>query len=178
VAQNGSKKWVLRYQVAGRRRDMGLGAFPQVSLASAREKAMTARRLVAAGEDPIAQRRAQRDRRPIPTFRELAAEVIAVEQAKSTNAKVRYQWELLLGPAYCASLLDKPVNEITTAEIERELRPVWHSKPETARKLHRRVHRIFEHARIRLRDAHGVAIAANPARWDDLRALGFEAQRS
>jgi integrase len=177
VAKNGSKKWVLRYQVGGRRRDMGLGAFPAVSLGSAREKAMAARRLASAGGDPIAQRRAQRTKKPIPTFGELAAEVIALEQARSTNEKVRYQWELLLGPAYCALILNRPLNEISTSDVERILRPVWHTKPETARKLHRRIRRVFEHARIRLRDAHGVVMSDNPARWDDLKALGFEAPR-
>jgi integrase len=145
-----------------------------VSLASAREKAMAAHRLAGAGGDPIAQRRAQRTKKPIPTFGELAAEVIALEQARSTNEKVRYQWELLLGPSYCALIINRPVNEISTSDVERVLRPVWHTKPETARKLHRRIRRVFEHARIRLRDAHGVAMPDNPARWDDLKALGFE----
>ena len=175
VAPNGSKKWVLRYQVNGRRRDMGLGPYPDVSLALARERAAAARRTAAAGDDPIEQRRAQREKKPIPSFKEIAAEVITLEQAKSGNEKVRYQWQLLLGPSYCDSLLDKRVNEITTGDIERVLRPVWHSKPETARKLHRRLRRVFEHARVRLRDVHGVLLPDNPARWDDLKALGFEA---
>lgn len=85
--------------------------------------------------------------------------------------------ELLLGKAYCSSLLDRPVDTITTRDVERVLRPVWTRKPETARKLHRRIRRVFEHARIRLRDEHGVVMADNPARWDDLKALGFEAPR-
>ena len=138
---------------------------------------MAARQIAAAGSDPIAQRRAQRRSKPIPTFADMAGEVIALEQAKSTNAKVRYQWGLLLGPSYCSSILDRTVHEITTADVERILRPVWTAKPETARKLHRRLRRVFEHARIRLRDGHGVTMTSNPARWDDLKALGFEQPR-
>jgi hypothetical protein len=175
VSDSGSKKWVLRYQHGGRRRDMGLGAFPDVPLAAAREKAASARRAAAAGDDPIGKRRAERAKTSVPPFRAIAAEVILLEQAKSTNDKVRYQWELLLGPAYCRSILDKPVRQITTGDIERVLRPVWTSKPETARKLHRRLRRVFEHARIRLRDAHGIRSLENPANWADLKALGFTA---
>jgi hypothetical protein len=61
----------------------------------------------------------------------IAALVIADAQERSTNDKVRYQWELLLGN----SLLQKPINQITTLDIEQVLRPVWRSKPETGRKL-------------------------------------------
>ena len=98
-------------------------------------------------------------------------------QAKSSNAKVRYQWQLLLGPAYCAPLLDRPVHEITTSDVQAILAPVWHAKPETARKLYRRVRRVFDHARVRLRDRSGIEFRDNPARWDHLKALGFEAPR-
>ena len=67
----------------------------------------------------------------VPTFEAISREVIADAQAKSANAKVRYQWELLLGPSYCAEILQKPVHEVTTLDVERILRPVWRSKPET-----------------------------------------------
>ena len=56
-----------------------------------------------------------------------------------------------------SAILDRPVHTITTSDVERVLRPVWTAKPETARKLHRRLRRVFEHARIRLRDGHGIA---------------------
>lgn len=177
VSPNGSKTWVLRYQVNAVRRDMGLGTFPDVSLATAREKAQAARRLAAAGVDPIDERRAQRTAQAIPTFRTLASEVITLAQKASLNAKVRYQWDLLLGQRYCGSILDKAVNSITIKDVERILRPVWDEKPETGRKLHRRLHRVFEHARVRLRDGHGTPMDRNPADWDDLKALGFEAAR-
>jgi hypothetical protein len=107
VSKTGRKTWVLRYQVAGRRRDMGLGSYPEVTLATAREKALNARRAIDDGKDPIAQRRAERSTSGLPTFRHMARVVIDLEQPKSTNEKVRYQWELLLGPRYCGPFLER-----------------------------------------------------------------------
>ncbi len=142
-------------------------------LPSSRDKAIGAKRLLATGQDPIAERTRVRNQKPIPTFRGIAAEVIEHEQAKAGNEKVRYQWSLLLGEAYCSSILDKAVNAITTRDVERLLRPIWNAKPETARKLYRPLRRVFDHARVRLRDEHNVVMAENPAKWDDLKALGF-----
>jgi integrase len=176
VSENGRRKWVLRYQMNGARRDMGLGAYPAVSLAGARIAAADARKLIAQRVDPLAARAAVRKAgKPTPTFQEIAQEVIAEAQSKSTNAKVRYQWERHLGPAYCAPLLSRPVNEITTLDIAAVLKPVWTAKPEVARKLYPAIRRVFEYARVRLRDEHGVSMPDNPARWDDLKAMGFAA---
>ena len=177
VSENGRRKWVLRYQMNGARRDMGLGAYPAVSLAGARIAAADARKLIAQ-ESSIPWPPAPpfgRQRKPTPTFQEIAQEVIAEAQSKSTNAKVRYQWERHLGPAYCAPLLSRPVNEITTLDIAAVLKPVWTAKPEVARKLYPAIRRVFEYARVRLRDEHGVSMPDNPARWDDLKAMGFAA---
>ena len=177
IEESGSKRWTLRYRAGGKRRDMGLGSYPIVSLARARLLAEQARRQIVEGIDPIAARKEARSPRESLTFRAMAAEVIDDAQAKSSNAKVRYQWALLLGPAYCAPLLDRPVHEITTSDVQTILAPVWHTKPETARKLYRRIRRVFDHARVRLRDRSGIEFRDNPARWDDLKALGFEAPR-
>ena len=99
---------------------------------------------------------------------------MADAQERSTNDKVRYQWELLLGPRYCNSLLRKPINKITTLDIEQVLRPVWRSKPETGRKLLVRLRQVFDYARVHLRDRHGIVMPSNPAAWQDLRDRGFE----
>ena len=100
VGENGRKKWVLRYQVRGVRRDKGLGSYPEVGLKEARSRAGADRGLIAKGVDPIEERRAARKTsKPVPTFGDIAQLVIADAQGKSTNAKVRYQWERHLGPA-------------------------------------------------------------------------------
>src|ERR1700755_727502 len=71
------KKWVLRYQVAGVRKDKGLGAYPKVGLKDARERAFEARKLVARGVDPIeAARAAKKAVKRVPTFGEIARLVI------------------------------------------------------------------------------------------------------
>ena len=151
VSTTGRRKWVFRYQMSGVRRDMGLGAYPSVSLADARIAAADARKAVAQGTDPLDSKKAlRRATKPIPTFQAIAQHVIADAQRRSTNAKVRSQWAQLLGPAYCKELLTRPVNEITTLDVAAVLRPVWHVKPEAARKLYPAIRRVFEYARIRL----------------------------
>jgi integrase len=154
---------------------MGLGSYPAVGLSDARIAAADARKQIARGVDPLDARKAARKaEKPVPTFNDIAKIVIADAQTKSTNAKVRYQWGRYLGSAYSAPLLDRPVNGITTLDVAAVLRPVWRSKPEVARKLYPAIRRVFEYARIRLRDEHGIAMPDNPARWDDLKAMGFE----
>jgi integrase len=66
------------------------------------------------------------------------------------------------------------VHEITTLDVAAVLKPVWNTKPEVARKLYPAIRRVFEYARIHLRDDHDVLMPDNPARWDDLKAMGFE----
>ena len=53
VKPSGARSWVLRYQLNGRRRDMGLGPYPEVTLSAAREKALVARRQIVEGVDPL-----------------------------------------------------------------------------------------------------------------------------
>jgi integrase len=178
VRASGKKSWVLRYQMNGVRRDMGLGSYPEISLREARNKTSEARRQIAAGFDPITARRAaQKAAKPVPTFGEIAALVVTDAQAKTTNEKVKYQWQRHLGRAYCGPLLDRPVNEITATEVAAVLRPIWWTKPEVARKTYPAIRRVFDRARVILRDEHGVTMNRNPADWSDLKALGFEAPR-
>ena len=175
VSASGRRKWVLRYQLKGVRRDMGLGPYPAIGLSDARTAAADARKLIARGVDPLDDRKASRKAaRPVPTFGDIAQTVIGDAQSKSGNAKVRYQWERHLGQAYSGPLLDRPVHEITTVDVAAVLRPVWRAKPEVARKLYPAIRRVFEHARVVLRDEHGIATQDNPARWADLKAMGFE----
>ena len=172
VEQSGARRWAFIYHTHGKRREMGLG---HMGLKEARETADEVRRQIRKGVDPITARRHDRSNTAsIPTFEAIAAEVIADAQERSTDDKVRYQWELLLGPRYCNSLLQKPINQITTLDVEQVLRPVWRSEPETGRKLLVRLRRVFDYARVHLRDRHGIVMPSNPAAWRDLRGRGFE----
>lgn len=172
VDASGARRWAFIYHSQKKRREMGLG---RMGLKEARETAEEVRRQIRKGIDPIAARK--RDKAAgasIPTFEAIAAEVIADAKASSTNEKVHYQWDLLLGPRYCDIILQKPINEITTLDIVDVLQPVWRAKPETGRKLLVRLRRVFDYARVQLRDRHGIALPHNPAARQDLRDRGFE----
>ena len=93
VAPTGAKKWVLRFLWQGNAREMGLGAYPEVGLAEAREKAIAGRRLARSGVDPIAERRKDRG---IPTFGELADEIADQLAEGFRNEKHRAQWRMTL----------------------------------------------------------------------------------
>jgi integrase len=178
VRPSGKKSWLLRYQMNGVRRDMGLGSYPGIGLKEARQRTADARSMIEKGSDPIDGRQAaQTAAKPVPTFGEIAALVIADAQARTTNEKVKYQWERHLGPAYCGPLLDRPVHEITTGEVAAVLAPIWRSKPEVARKAYPAIRRVFDRARVILRDDHGITLNMNPADWSDLKAYGFETPR-
>ena len=88
VKPSGARSWVLRYQVHGRRRDLGLGSFPDVSLAMARDRASEARRLIAEGEDPIAKKQQAKPK----TFKDAALELIESKRPGWKNAKHAAQW--------------------------------------------------------------------------------------
>ena len=79
---------MLRYQVQKRRRDLGLGAYPDVTLAMARERASEARRLIAEGEDPIAKKQQSTPK----TFKDAALELIESKRPGWKNAKHAAQW--------------------------------------------------------------------------------------
>ena len=109
----------------------GVGLYPSVGLSDARIAAADARKLIARGVDPLNARKSSRKaERPVPTFGDIAKIVIADAQSKSTNAKVRYQWERHLGTAYSGALLARPVHEITTIDVAAVLAPIWRTKPE------------------------------------------------
>lgn len=167
VSPTGSKSWILRYSLAGRRPEMGLGPFPDVSLAAARKAAQDARALVKAGHDPIATRDAVIERQRLEraralTFDEAADQYItAHENAKKwRNAKHRQQWRNTLKTYASPVIGSASVADITTADITRILDPIWTTKPETASRLRGRIERIMGWATVR-----GYRTGDNPARW-------------
>lgn len=92
-----SRSWILRILVAGARRDIGLGGYPQVSLAQAREAARIKRQMVGDGVDPILEKRAAESARRAETtkkmtFAEAADRYIAIQEPGWRNAKHAWQW--------------------------------------------------------------------------------------
>jgi integrase len=156
-----AKSWLVRYRHAGRRRDMGLGAYPDVSLADARRKAEEARRVLAGGVDPIAAARAAAAAAGgIPTFREAAERYIAAHEDGWRNPKHRQQWKNTLTTYAYPRLGGMSVADIAVGDVLRVLEPIWKVKPETATRLRGRIEAVFDWA-----IARDYRTAENPARW-------------
>ena len=156
VHPGGSRSWVLRFQLNGRRRDMGLGSYPEISLARSREKAMDARRLIKEGLDPLAER----GRAKALTFRTAAEAVIESKRPGWRNAKHAWQWATTLSMYAYPRLGDLDVNAIDTSGVLQVLRPIWAEKTETASRLRQRIEAVLDYA-----TALGVRRGDNPARW-------------
>jgi hypothetical protein len=154
ISEPGRGKWVLRYQMGYRAREMGLGAFPLVTITKAREAALEARRLVHSGVDPLDER--QKATIKIPTFGAFAASVVEA-QTEGTSAGHARQFGNSLA-MYAATLKDKPVNAITTEHVLAVLAPIWHEKAETARRVRNRIERVLDAAK-----AKGLRTGDNPA---------------
>ena len=149
VRTTGSKHWIYRGTVRGRRRDLGLGTFPYVSLREAREKAFEYRRLAKAGEDPAAVHAPEKPavvepKLNAPTFRKAAAAVIELHRPTWRNPKSAAQWEASLRDYAFPVLGDKRLDEIGSGDILRALRPIWNTKRETAQRVRQRISAVMK----------------------------------
>ena len=137
-----SGRWLLRVQSGGRRRDIGLGSLRTVSLADAREAAFAARKKIAQGIDPVAERK--QERQVIPTFRK-AAELVHEEHEKAwKNGKHQAQWIATLKTYAFPKMGDLLVSEIEGPLIRDVLAPIWLTKPETARRVRQRIGTVLD----------------------------------
>ena len=165
VAPSGSRGWIFRFQRKGRTRDAGLGSYPAVGLAKARERAARHRELLAAEVDPIEVRHVQRqeaERRAAGaiTFSQCAESFIAGQEAGWRNPKHRQEWRNTIQTYAAPTIGNATVADIDVAVIMRILEPIWISKPETASRLRGRLECILNWARVR-----GFRDGENPARW-------------
>jgi integrase len=156
VQSSGSRSWMLRYQLNGRRRDMGLGPYPEIGLARAREKAMEARRLVKEGRDPLAERA----RTSALSFKAAAEALIENKRPGWRNAKHAAQWAATLETYAYPKLGPLDVKAVGTGAVLDVLRPIWTTKPETASRVRQRIEAVLDYAA-----AMGTRSGDNPARW-------------
>lgn len=165
VLPTGARSWILRVMVAGKRRDMGLGGFPDVTLAMAREKAREARATIEKGIDPIAQRAAvlstlAASRGAAITFEEAARRFIAAKSVEWRNAKHGQQWANTL-ETYAFPVVGKLATaDVALPHVLKILEPIWTTKTETAARLRGRIESILDWATVR-----GFRRGENPARW-------------
>ena len=161
VSDSGARSWIVRLLVGRRRRDIGLGGFPDVTLAQARDRAREARAKVREGIDPIEARRAALTAlRGTLTFDEAAERLIEAKAPEWKNAKHAAQWAATL-KTYASPIIGKlPVDKIELAHIVDVLTPIWREKTETATRLRSRIEAVLSWA-----TASGYRSGENPARW-------------
>ena len=139
ISKAGRKSWVQRITIDRRRRDIGLGAFPSVGLAQAREKAADNRTAVAEGRDPLAEKHSP----AIPTFREAARVVHAANKPRWRNDKHSASWMQTLERHAMPTLGNTPLDRIDRGDVLRVLTPIWTTRPETARRVRQRMRTVF-----------------------------------
>lgn len=144
VDGNGARRWVLRIQVNGTRRDFGLGSAKDVSLAEAREGAAALRKQVLAGIDPVAEKK--REREPIPTFAGAARQVHEEHKRGWKNGKHQAQWISTLETYAFPKLGDMTVDTIEGPAVRDVLAEIWLEKPETARRVRQRIGTVLDWA--------------------------------
>src|SRR5262245_15714168 len=176
VSRTGTKSWVFRFKrkVGGKlkSRDMGLGAYPKVSLAEAREKADEARAHRDAGRDPIEERdraaveqkRTELQQRLAAArtvaFREFAEGWVRSNRGAWRSDKHRDQWDASLKAYVYPVIGDVPVSDITTELVLKVLEPIWTAKTVTANRVRGRIERVLAAAKTR-----GLRTGENPALW-------------
>lgn len=146
-------KWKLRFSTAGRVREMGLGRWPDVSLAEARESAAQARKHVRAGVDPIDDRRKARHRISAMTVQEAVESCYAAKQAELKGDGKVGRWLSPLKLHVLPKIGSEPIESVDQHTIKSVLGELWHEKPETARKALNRLNLTLTHA-----SAHGLSV--------------------
>lgn len=172
VGPNGSKSWLFIFRWEGKRPEIGLGPYPEVSLASARRRAEDAR--------SILSRRPKQDPRVVwaaavpaarMTFGDFVDDWLPALIKAFRNPKHQQQWENTL-KTYAGSLRSMWLDEIDTKAVLAVLQPIWATKRETAQRVRGRVERVLDAAR-----AKGLRSGENPARWRGHLSTLLPAQR-
>ena len=153
ISETGARSWILRVVIAGKRRDIGLGRYPDVGLAQAREVAAKHRSLIAAGGDPIAEKR----KAAIPTFREAAERTFEANKPRWRNGKHTISWWQSLEKHAFPIIGDMPVDKIDEEHVLRILTPIWGVRMETARRVRQRIRTILKWAMAHKFVRHNVA---------------------
>ncbi|MEM9126197.1 MAG: integrase arm-type DNA-binding domain-containing protein, partial [Pseudomonadota bacterium] len=146
--QDGGAQWVLRVHVHGRRREMGLGRFPDVSLKEAREQAEVWRTSVRKGLDPIKERERQRrdDALKMHLLKDVALDAFESRKAELKGDGEAGRWFSPLEHHVLPKLGKVPVSQIDQRDIRETLAPIWHDKAHTAKKAISRLSICMRHA--------------------------------
>jgi integrase len=165
IGPSGAKSWIYRYRSAGQRHDLGLGPYPDITLADARERAAQQRRLRLNGHDPLSIRRSGQDQARLAadkatTFQACAEAYIASHRSGWRSNKHVAQWEGSLSNHVYPIFGHMPVQSVDVTLVIKTLEPLWVTKPETASRVRGRIESVLDWA-----TARGYREGANPARW-------------
>ena len=166
VRAGSGRSWILRAVMGRKRRDMGLGAYPSVSLAQARQKASEAREMMRQGIDPLERQRAALSalRASLATqitFKETAQAYMAAHESGWKNAKHTQQWRNTLKEYAYPVFGELLVNDVQKEHVLEALKPIWNSKNQTASRLRGRIELVLSYAM----QAGYRTESLNPARW-------------
>ncbi len=143
VAPSGNRRWIQRLVIGARRCELGLGGFPLVSLKEARARAFANRKIAREGGDPLAEKRRAKE---TPTFADAAARVLEQKRSGWRNPKHAHDWPASLERFVFPRFRQRPVSEVTSADVLGVLAPIWHEKPETARRVRQRIGAVMQWA--------------------------------
>ena len=143
VQPTGTRSWVQRLVIRGRRRELGLGAAVLVPLAKAREQALANRMLARSGGDPLSEKRRVQG---VPTFAEAAQRVLEQKRGGWRGRWHAQNWTRSMERYAFPRIGSRPVSEVNTADVLEILTPIWHSKAETARAVRQRIRSVLEWA--------------------------------
>ncbi len=163
VKSNGRRYWIVRYTLNGKRSGLSLGAYPNVSLRQARDRAIAVRNQLIDGVDPQKKRTqtaAPQPIQPVIAFRKFALSYVETMRPKWRNIKHGDQWVSTLQSYAFPVIGDLPLDQIDTHHILQVLQPIWLNKPETASRLRGRIEQILAAAIV-----HKHRPAFNPASW-------------
>lgn len=139
-------KWVLRLTVGGKRREMGLGRWPDVSIAEARERAADARKQVREGIDPLLERAKAKQVPGVVTLKQAVEGCFEAKKAELKNEGANGRWMSSLNLYVLPKIGKLPVVEIDQHQLKATFEPIWQSKPEAARKALNRVNLALKYA--------------------------------
>ncbi|MCC3304203.1 tyrosine-type recombinase/integrase [Sneathiella sp. HT1-7] len=165
ISEFGTKAWIFRFTRNKKSRSMGLGPYPDISLAKAREMAQECREKVRNGLDPIEERKAARqalyaDTAKTITFRECADKYIDARSPEWKNIKHLRQWSATLEKYVFPVFGALPVKDVDMGLVLKALEPIWTTKTETASRVRQRIEKILDWAKVRK-----YREGENPARW-------------
>lgn len=165
VGPTGGRSWILRVRVGGKRREIGLGGFPDVPLTRARDSAREVREQIHQGIDPVARRKAAGEALRLAqakqmTFEQAARKWFATMEPQWRGNKRRFNAMRRLENHAFPLLGRMPVDAIELPHVRHVLEPLWQEKTETAQKLRLSMEAVFHWA-----TASGYRKADNPAVW-------------